>query len=401
MAGRSRRAEREDGRARKSPYPGVYPSGASSWQYKLRLPRDPATGQRPMETRGGFATDRDAHEARIRRQAQLIDGVARKPNRDTVGGYLRDWVERQVRIKPTTRYEKRRMIERLIVPHLGDIPLRQLEPRHVEDWLAALARHPNHRTKQPGLSAASIRSARGVLVTALNAAVAHRTIPYNPAAVVSAPAHTPSAPVVWTDAEIERVLPVIDADLELGALWRLALFTQLRPGELIALRWADVDLEAATLFVSATRTRDEEGRVTLGDSPKTPAGARPIPLPASTVLALRRHRARQNEIRLRHPLGAEWNSLGLVFPSPHGRLFNHQTLLNRLNKLCEWAGVRRLAPHGLRHTGATWLARRGVDPATISARLGHASVAFTLDVYVHPNDDDQRDAGERLEHPAG
>ncbi len=401
MAGRRTRVEGEDWRARKSPYPGVYPSGSASWQYKLRLPRDPASGQRSMETRGGFATDREAHEARIRRQAQLIDGVARRPNRETVGGYLRDWIGRQARLKPGSRHEKRRLIETLIVPHIGDIPVRQLEPRHVEDWLAALARHPNQRTKQPGLSASSIRSVRGILVTALNAAVAHRTIPFNPAAVVSGPPRTPSAPVVWTDAEIEQALPVIDADMELGALWRLALFTQLRPGELIGLRWADLDLDAGTLYVAATRTIDEDGKVTLGDSPKTPDSARPIPLPGATVLALRRHRARQNELRLRHPLGTEWNSLGLVFPSPRGRLYNHQTLTRRLDALCEWAAVRRLTPHGLRHTGATWLARRGVDPATISARLGHSSVAFTMNTYVHPNDDDQRDAGERLEHPAG
>lgn len=404
MAGRRKRAEGEDWRARKSPYPGVYPSGPDSWYFKLRRPRDPRTGEREQVNRGGFPTDREAHEARLRLQLQWIEGVATRREDETLGEYLTRWVEGRHDVKPSTRVNYRRMILRYINPHIGHLKLAELDADHVADWLAALAASPSRRkgadaTRRLGPSA--INEARTLLVSALHLAVARRRIPYNPAALVPPIRRERRRPKVWDDDEIAKFLLVAD-NHELAAWWRLALFAQLRPGELAALRWENVDLARARLWINATRTKDEDGGMTMGDSPKTAASRRWVTLPASCLLALRRHRIQQNERRLAYGLGSDWNPLGLVFPSQRGDgMIAHSTICRHLDLLCEAAGVTRLTPHGLRHTGATWLARLRESPRTISQRLGHASVKFTLDNYIHPTDADDQAAADRLGNAEG
>lgn len=373
--------------ARKSPYPGVYPTGPRTWCYRLRLPRDPETGQRPIEARGGFATARAAHDARVRRQAQLLDGVATRAAPGTLGAYLRGWLaeRRDIRASSRTRYAA--AIERHIAPDLGDVPLAALAPAQIRRWQNALSDR---------LAPATVAFARGVLVAALRQAVADQLIAWNPAASVAPPPASRARPVVWDADQLQRFLAVADADAD-AALWRLAVYAQLRPGEILALGWDQVDLDAGTVAVVTTRTLDARGRAVRGTAPKTRDGERTIAIPPSCVAALRRHRAAQLERRLAWSLGEAWNLAGLVFPSVRGTLRAHSTLVGQLERLAERAGLPRITPHGLRHAGATWLAELGESPATISRRLGHTSVAFTLDNYVHPGDASQRAAAERLE----
>lgn len=385
--------------ARSSKFAGVYPSGATNWQYKVRLPRQP-DGSRPIETRGGFATDSAAHEARVRRLSQIYDGIAVEAGNETIAEYMRMWLQLDREIKPASQHLNYQIFTLLIEPYLGNVRVRELAPQDVERWLDILRHeHPNRRSGEPGLSSSRVISAMRLLRAALNHAVeVRKLIPHNPAAIVRPPALRTTPAVIWTDEEIARALPVLDRD-EYNLAWRLALYLQMRSGEILALTRDDIDMQHRVVNIQRTRSRNREGRITIADVPKTRSSRRSIPMTARVAEMFEERFARHDAIAAAHPLGPDgWNPERLVFPAGRrGRYISHPWFCQRLAQLCREANVPELRPHDLRHTGATWLIRRGVSPAVVSRRLGHASVTFTIDTYVHPNEDDQRAAGDALE----
>jgi integrase len=161
----------------------------------------------------------------------------------------------------------------------------------------------------------------------------------------------------------------------------LALVTGLREGELLGLRWSDVDLDAATVTVRGSMQPDERGRRVIEET-KTRSSRRLVVLPRLAVAALLGHRTVQARERLR--AGPRWQELGLVFPNAVGRAILPQNLLQRLlYPLLERAGLLRLRSHDLRHSAATLLLARGVHPKVVSELLEHAQIGITLDLYSH------------------
>jgi integrase len=156
----------------------------------------------------------------------------------------------------------------------------------------------------------------------------------------------------------------------------------MRCGELLALKWPDIDLDNATVRVRRTLTRTDNGkRYTLGE-PKTRKSRRTVRLTERAVEALRSHRARQAEERLR--AGAHYQDQGLIFAGEHGGIINPSNLRNRsFAPLLGKADLPRITFHDLRHTCASLLFQRNVHPKFVQELLGHASVAITLDTYSH------------------
>lgn len=166
---------------------------------------------------------------------------------------------------------------------------------------------------------------------------------------------------------------------QLEALYVLAVSTGMRQGELLALRWRGVDLDAATLSVTATLQRSSRG-FDFGD-PKTYGSRRQIALTGAAVEALRSHRSLQLEERLGCP---HWQDMDLVFTTEVGTPIEATNLIRRsFHPLLERAGLPRMRFHGLRHTAATLLLGQGVHPKIVSEMLGHSSIAITLDLYSH------------------
>jgi integrase len=165
------------------------------------------------------------------------------------------------------------------------------------------------------------------------------------------------------------------------ALFILALRTGMRQGELLALKWQDVDLERRTLLVRASLRRVKGGGFEF-NPPKTKAGRRTITLTPTVIDALKAHRARQAEERLF--LGAAWQDNGLVFPSTIGTPQDQARLAAILfRRVLDKAGLPHIRFHDLRHTCATLLLMRGIDANTVKDLLGHANISITLGVYGH------------------
>lgn len=175
----------------------------------------------------------------------------------------------------------------------------------------------------------------------------------------------------------------------------------MRLGELLALRWEDVDLERGTLAARRTATRAADGRFTVGE----PKGgrSRQVALAPEAIAALRRHRARQAERRLR--LGALWQDPGLVFDRGDGSGLTHQAVGERMRRRVARLGLPPIRFHDLRHSAATLLLEMGVHPKIVSELLGHAGISITMDRYSHVTEAMHREAagqlGELLHRPDG
>lgn len=195
----------------------------------------------------------------------------------------------------------------------------------------------------------------------------------------------------WTSEELKQFLRFVDGD-RLMAAWMLASTTGLRRGEVLGLRWQDVDLDAARASVRQTLV-SVAYEIRLS-TPKTARGRRSVALDTRTVAALRAHKKRQAAERL--AWGEAYETTGLVFTREKGAAIHPDRFTQMFDKHVRQSGLSRIRLHDLRHTHATLALAAGVHPKVVSERLGHATVAFTLDVYSHAIPALQEDAAERI-----
>lgn len=178
-----------------------------------------------------------------------------------------------------------------------------------------------------------------------------------------------------------------------GPIWQLAATTGMRRGELLGLRWDDIDLDNGTLTIRSTRVR--AGNTITEETPKTPKSRRTISLDKATVDALRRLKARQAQDKLAH--GEIWqNDDNLVVIEEDGQPTHPLTFSRRFTKIAEQAELPKIRLHDLRHSYVVAARRAGIDTKTVSERLGHADITVTLRVYDHVFRDDDTEAANRI-----
>lgn len=229
------------------------------------------------------------------------------------------------------------------------------------------------------LSAAMVRQIHRLLHSALNHAVRLQLISRNPCDAVELPKVVRGETDYWTPDEVAQFLEGIKGD-RLYALFYLALSTGLRRGELMGLRWEDIDFERRCLSVKQERVRGEKG--SIFKEPKTKYSVRPIALSQKTIEVLKKHKVQQAREKL--VMGDSYHDFGLVFTNVDGSPLTPWYISQRyFKKLIDKTGVRRISFHGLRHTHATMLGWAGISLKTISSRLRHSSVAITGDIYSH------------------
>lgn len=323
---------------------------------------------------------RTRKEAQERLRAALTDadhGVRPIGNALTTAAYLDDWVAGpvQVRCRPRTAESYAETVERYIKPAVGKIPLAKLTPEHVSRMLSDLT---TMSTKRGRLSPTTIRYVRTVLRIALGQALKSGLVVRNVAALVDAP---PKAEHEISPLTADQVATFLDANaiasVRLRALYITAIGTGLRQGELLGLRWSDVDLDTGMLSIRHTlqiRTRELS-------EPKTDRARRTVRLASVVIEGLREHRTRQLSERL--VAGSRWADLGYVFATRQGRPLMARNVLRDLHRHLEVAGLPRQRFHDLRHAYATLLLEDGEELGVISRTLGHSQIGTTADVYAH------------------
>ena len=305
----------------------------------------------------------------------------------TVGDYLNRWLNDSVRdsVKQRTLQNYECVVRKHLTPALGPIKLTALTPAHVQGL---------YRSKlDSGLSAETVRLIHNTLHKALKQAVRWSLVPRNVTEAVQAPRPTKKEIQPLTLDQARILLEEAHGD-RLEALYVLAVTTGLREGELLGLRWQDVDLDRGTLRVCQQLTRTKEG---LSFTSPKGGRSRSVRLTQSAVKALKSHRKRQVEERLR--LAGLWQDMGLVFTSTTGTPLDVGNLRNRSFKpLLEQAGLPPTVRfHDLRHTCATILLSRKTHPKVVQEMLGHSTIVQTMDTYSHVLPDMQDEAVSAME----
>lgn len=350
------------------------------------------TARRRQVTRSGFARKRDA-EAALREALAEVDAVGTvAPSRLTLGVYMVDeWLPAIGNVvKPTTAAQYRQLATKHIVPRLGPVAIRELEPAHLDRLYADLLAD-GRRDGSGGLAPKTVRHVHVVLRKALGDAVRKGRASRNVAELACPPRPAKPPLRVWSAGQVRAFLDVA-VDHRLAAAWVLCATTGMNRGELLGLRWDDVDLADATVVVAR--------QVTLADgqpvasTAKTDNRRRTISLDAGTVAALREHAARQADEMA--AAGSAWQDSSLVFAREDGSPIHPERLSRQFRTLCRRAHVEHIGLHGVRHTYATLALASGVPVKVVSERLGHASTSITMDIYQHVMPGMDRDAADHV-----
>jgi integrase len=334
--------------------------------------RDPATGRRKRKWHSFAGTKREAQV----KCAELIAVASRggyiEPSKATVADFVRmriDQWEAAGDISARTAQRYRQLAQHQIAPHLGAKVLRKLRPLDIEGWHTAL---------RATVAANTIGSAHRLLSKALRDAAKNDLVSRNVCKEQSAPK------AESTEQEIVRDVPGLVAKLQgwpHGTMAMIALFGGLRLGEALALRWSNVDLDRKVIRVVEALEETRAFGIRF-KPPKSKAGRRDVTLPDILVEALHRHRKDQLELRLQLGLGKLPDD-ALLFASIEGKPLSTADVSVVWSRFAAKIGMPEITFHGLRHTHASQLIDAGVDIATISKRLGHATPGITLAVYAH------------------
>jgi integrase len=364
-----------------------------SYQVRVEYPPDPTTGRRVQKTET-YRTKKEA-EARVRDwRTEIARGVAVDATKMNVAEYLRYWLETSVRhaARRSTYVSYARNVEKHLIPEVGHIGVQKLQPNQVQALYTKKLGGGRADGRQGGLSPRTVRYLHTILHRALQQAVKWDMIGRNVCDATDPPRVMQRPVMAWTVAEARQFLEVATTD-RWSAIWITALTTGMRRGELLGMRWRDIDFERGVLNVQQCLVAVAGER--YFEPPKTAKGRRVVALSSETVAALREHRARQNVRRL--ALGPAWRDGDLVFTVDNGGPIWPDDVSHRFAALVEKAGVPCIRLHGTRHTHATLLLRKGVHLKIVSERLGHSGIQMTADVYSHVTPDMQRDAARAID----
>lgn len=347
--------------------------GKHSYSVVIRHGKDPNTGKYLQSWFTVKGTKRDAEKKQAELLHQMDTGTFMRPGNTTVKDYLCLWLNNYAKTNLSPRsYERYESIVRVhLAPALGRIPLTQLKPAHIQKLYAS--------GLDKGLSPRSVRYHHVVLHKALQTALKWGMVSRNPADGVDVPkAHHPDMQI-WEHHDIVRFLEAAKST-PYHHLFHLALFTGMRRGELLALRWSDVDLVIGQLSVNRSLACLNDGTY-LFTQPKSARSRRTIALPPSAALSLKDHQERQKLECVMQ--GMSWTHDALVFSNSEGKPWRPNSISRAWETTARHAGVKIIRFHDARHTHASIMLRQGIHPKIVQERLGHSSIAITLDTYSH------------------
>jgi integrase len=338
------------------------------WYWVIEAGND--SGKRKRYKKRGFKTKKAAEEAEAVARVQIANGTYVEASSETVAQLLERWLTTVARhnVRPTTYEDYEGTIRIHLVPYLGNIKVQKLTPGRLQTFYSERI--------DAGVGTRSLQLAHRRLSQALDMAVRESIVSRNVCQIVGSPKHKPRTGQSWTEEEAIRFLETAEKH-RLHPLWALELATGLRRGELLGLRWQDVDLDAGTIHIRQAISILKGAPIVT--EPKTPAARRKIGLPPDVAEAMREHRKAWVARRL---AASTWEG-DLVFCTRDGKPLNPNNLYRDYNQLIAEAGVPRIRLHDARHTHGTLMSAAGVSIRAVADRLGHARTSVTLDTYSH------------------
>jgi integrase len=373
--------------------------GRRFWMERKPKPACPKCGgelleteERRRKTQAGFRSRKDAEAAMNKVMTAVEEHTYVVPSRITVREYLRkEWLPTiKGTVRPTTYASYTMHVEGHIVPALGSLQLSRLSAQAINFYARLLE---NGRLQGKGsLSPATVRRVHATLHRALKDAVRWQRLSVNPVDAADPPRGQSKQRELpaWNAEQLAGFLSHV-RDERLFALWRLLAMTGCRRGEALGLSWDDLDVEAATLTIR--RALVPLGAEVIVSEPKTARGRRRIALDPLTIEALRDHAALQADEQTRCE---SWSETGYIFTTEDGQPLDPHRISKAFERHLRAAALPRIPLHGLRHTYATLALSSSVNPRIVSGRLGHSTVALTLDIYSHVLPQADQEAADRI-----
>ena len=361
------------------------------WEARYTVGRDPGTGKQIQRSVYG-ATQQEVRKKLAQLTTALDNGTYKEPCKMTVGQWLDIWTADYMGgVKPSTAFLYGEQIRLYIKPALGAVKLEALNTHTIQGFYNGLS---IEREGGKALSPKSVKNIHGILHKALQQAVAVGYIRFNPADACTLPRAEKKEISPLDEEQIATFLKTIEGHRH-ELLYKVALFTGMREGEVLGLMWDCVDFEKGTITIKRQLRREQKkgGAYYI----TTPKNGKPRTItPAPWVMKLlRSQKARQAEQQLK--MGPLWENYGMVFTNETGGYLSYRTVYDCFKRIVAQMGTPSTRFHDLRHTFAVASLRAGDDIKTVQGNLGHHTAAFTLDVYGHVTEQMKKDSAQRME----
>ena len=361
----------------------------NGYAYRLTVEcgTDPLTGKRIRKYYTVKGTKKQAEHVLRKMILDYENGNLIEESAMRLGDWMNEWVENYViDVEATTMERYKTAIRTCINPYLGDIRLKSLKARNIQQWI-------NYLWKEKNLAPKSIRNVFLNLRSALNKAEALDMIARNPCKHVELPRQKKYKGNIYTAQEMKQMLELAK-DTEIYLMLLLACYCGFRRGELAALSWDDVDFTTNTITIRQNTVYSEGKKITK--EPKTAAGCRELTVGDSVMEELRK--ARADYIKRRLLKGCSFHHTNLVLCKENGEAYRPDGITYRWRKFMKENGLKEIRFHDLRHSCATAMIEAGIDPKTVQQRLGHADISVTLNIYAHATKAMDEKAAVKLEN---
>lgn len=355
------------------------------WEGRYTAGHDPETGKQIFKNVLG-KTQAEVKEKlkRALEECKKIDIT--RTGKYTVETWMEEWFENvaKLKVRPSSHQTYRGYIDHHVSPYIGDIPLEKLSTMDLQKLYRRLMSKGRveriEATHQPkGLSAKTVRNINQVISSAMDFAVAQKIIPENPCKAVALPKLEHKEMQTIPAEQLQAFLQEAK-NTGVYEMYYIELSTGLRRGELLGLKWQDIDWKNGIIKVRRAIAR-VNGQIV--EAPlKTKNSYRAVTISQQAIEVLKQQKAKTNDV--------------YIFPSPNGGPISPDSVNNMLKRVLERAGIPKVRFHDLRHTFATIALQNGVDIKTLSSMLGHFSPGFTLGTYTHVTTTAQKEAAETM-----
>lgn len=362
------------------------------WQARYTEGFDAVTGKQIQRSITG-KTQKEVAQKLKECTYEIDQGTYQAPSKMTVGEWFTIWLREYLgAVKPSTSYLYERVVELYIRPRLGQQRLDSLKPHMIQAFYNRL-HHPEQPNTDP-LSAKTIKNIHGVFHKGLQQAVLNGCLRTNPADACVLPKINKKELHPMDEVQAAAFLKEISGH-QYEQLYKIALFTGLREGEVLGLTWDCVDLDKGTLLVKQQLRREQKkGGKFYFSSPKN-GKSRCLTLAPTVVKQFRLQRLRQNAMRME--AGSLWEEHNLIFTNAVGYYLSYRTIYDCFKRIVKRIGTPETRFHDLRHTYAIVAIKSGDDIKTVQENLGHATAAFTLDIYCHVTEQMKQSSADRME----
>lgn len=360
----------------------------SKYSIIIDIGKDPKTGKRQQKWFSGYKTKKEAQADLARIINELEQNTFIIPSDETLKGYLDYWIEqREHNLSPTTIYGYKSMINNHIIPSLGNIKLNELKPLHIQEY---------YKEKSKTLSQTTILHHHRMLRKALEDAKEWQLIKDNPADHVESPKPQKYKSNVLNLDEIKQLLKALESN-RLEVPITLMLFLGLRRGELLALKWADIDYKNKTITIQRNLVRGgDNGNELIIKEPKTEESIRTIPISDNILKLLKKQEIKQKEEKI--SLGPHYKENGFIFTTSTGDIINPASFSREFGDFIKANNLKHIRLHDLRHTNATLMLKSNIPAKIASERLGHSNISTTLDLYSHVLKDMERETSDKIDN---